>query len=127
MGFVFSSYTAGTLIGPVVGGILFDHYGYTVPFMFVSAFILMNFVIQLFCAEVVIEKSNGMIEKSNGNVSEYNQFKLLFRNSNLLIILLGIVITGMGASLVDVFLPIYLAQSFSYTPTQISLGTSFLE
>jgi hypothetical protein len=69
-------------------------------------------------------KSNAIVEITE-NGSDFDQFIFLFKNGPVCVILFGIVISGVGFSIIDVFLPIYLAWQFELSPSHIALGIKF--
>ncbi|SCZ90569.1 BZ3500_MvSof-1268-A1-R1_Chr9g10882 [Microbotryum saponariae] len=56
MGYVMVGFTVGQLIGPPVGGVLYERMGYRAPFVFALCLIFVDFVLRLF----VIEKRTAL-------------------------------------------------------------------
>ena len=61
MGYTFSSFTLGTLIAPVLGGIMFERLGFISSFILVLVLIVVDFFAQLFYIEPLRSPSNLVV------------------------------------------------------------------
>lgn len=112
LGMAMAIMSAGTLTGPVVGGVLYDTLGYRMTFILPS--VLTILLGSLFLLIRIPHRSPG--EKGN-------YAKLLKKApAALLVCALATVVGALTFGLLEPFLPVYLFQEFSATPTIIGIA-----
>lgn len=111
MGIALSGQAAGTLLGPTVGGWLYELGGYQAPFLFAAGLALFDGVLRLvLLRDIPSSKSENYL----------SPFKVM-RDRRLLIIA-GVVIIGASVpSVLEPTLPIHLQKHFNITPGYIGL------
>ena len=111
MGLAMAGNNFGFLIGPAVGGFLYDWGGYRAPF-FTAAVI----VVLVLAAIVIIIK-----EPARGDLPERANLPLLLRNQTLLVSGGVILVASIGFGFIDPLLPGYFHGKFAATPLIIGI------
>lgn len=111
MGLAMAGNNFGFLVGPAVGGFLYDWGGYRAPF-FTAAVI----VVLVLVAIVLIIK-----EPARGDLPEKTNLPMLLRNQTLLVSGGVILVASIGFGFIDPLLPGYLHGKFAATPLIIGI------
>ncbi|RKO88870.1 major facilitator superfamily domain-containing protein [Blyttiomyces helicus] len=135
MGQALSANTLGFLVGPPLGGILFDWYGFTAPFLFCSALALIDLAGRLFIRPKVTsinydapedtEERSPLISDhtrsaSPSSSSRTNMIELLC-DPQVLCTCTTIVLGATAFSGIEPTLPIYLEEVFGASPSTVGL------
>jgi predicted MFS family arabinose efflux permease len=121
LGVTFSVANAGYLLGPPIGGFLFSWFGYSAPFVFGVAVVLIDGLARYFLLPEV---------RSHAEPKDISWRDLLREPSaRLLVCSLGL--GGATYAMLDVVLPLHLNEVFSATPKTIgllfvALGSTFV-
>jgi DHA1 family solute carrier family 18 vesicular amine transporter 1/2 len=111
MGIALSGQAAGILLGPTIGGWMYQLGGYKLPFLFAAALAIIDGLLRIFLLRDLPENKSGKFLSS---------FSLL-RNRNLLLIS-GIVIIGAAVpSVLEPTLPLHLHEKFNAEPGLIGM------
>jgi MFS family permease len=110
--------SVGMLLGPVVGGLIYDHLGY-VPTFVIPAIVACTIGILFLLGKApypVIAKSNG------------TSYLKPIRNAPLVFFTCAaIIVIGAGTfGLVEPYMPVYLHDTFAATPTAIGMAFGFM-
>ncbi len=118
LGFAMSVMSVGMLIGPVVGGLIYDNLGY-VP-TFVIPAIIASTIGVLF---MIGKTSYPAIAKSEGT----SYLKPIKNAPVVFLTCAAIIVIGAGTfGLVEPYMPVYLHDTFEATPTAIGLAFGFM-
>ncbi|RCX22521.1 multidrug resistance protein [Fontibacillus phaseoli] len=111
MGLALSGQAAGILLGPTIGGWLYELGGYQLPFLFAAGLALVDGLLRIFLLRDLPEN------KTSSFLSPFG----LLRNRSLLLIT-GVVIIGAAVpSVLEPTLPIHLQQEFGAKPGMIGM------
>jgi MFS family permease len=111
MGLALSGQAAGTLLGPTIGGWLYQWGSYQLPFYFAIALAVVDAILRLVLLHDIPE------EKNEKYVSPFSFMK----NKDLLLVI-GVVIIGASVpSVLEPTLPLHLQHNFSANPGVIGL------
>jgi MFS family permease len=140
MGYVFLAMSLGLLLGPLLGGIVFEKLGYNA--VYVMAYILIAFDILLrlvaiekkaarqwlhhdteamldleFTENIEAESPNGTMVERNTNVTTKRgpSFMVLLRSKSFLASLWGTVVLAVLMTSFDAVLPLYVKETFHWT------------
>ena len=118
LGFAMSIMSVGMLLGPVIGGLIYDHLGY-VPTFVIPAIVASTIGILFLLGKApypAIEKSDG-----TSYLKPIRQAPLVFFTC------VAIVVIGAGTfGIVEPYMPVYLYDTFAATPTAIGLAFGFM-
>jgi multidrug resistance protein len=109
MGTTFSLMSAGLLLGPPLGGFLFEQFGRVIPFLVCSGLVMVDFLLRIFLVREIAHSPREMY------------YKELMGTKNFLFALL---ITVMGASLfafLEPILPLHAVRMLQATSFSIGL------
>ena len=111
LGMAMAMMSAGTLTGPVVGGVLYDLLGYQMTFIIPS--ILTLFLGSMFFLTPVPQRSPG----------EKGSYAKLLKRAPVALAVCSIatVVGALTFGILEPFMPLYLFQKFAATPTLIGL------
>lgn len=112
MGLAMAGNSFGFLIGPVVGGFLYDWGGYTAPFLTAAVMVIM-----VLAAIVLIIKEPAR----NSQQQEKTNLPVLLRNRILLVSGGVIMMASIGFGFIDPLLPVYFHEKFAATPAIIGI------
>ncbi|CAG8460616.1 11940_t:CDS:2 [Funneliformis mosseae] len=139
MGTVLSANTLGAIIGPLVGGVLFQYWGYGAPFIFCASLAFCGFLTILMIVEPLDLKSSGLDITANQPVDEnsiidedLNNMNQEFSTKspsilnfildwNIITICFSIIVVGSVLAGIEPILPIYLRGKFDADASQIGL------
>ncbi|MEK4327044.1 MFS transporter [Paenibacillus sp. FSL R7-0297] len=111
MGLALSGQAAGILLGPTIGGWMYQLGGYKLPFLFAAALAIADGMLRIFLLRDLPEKKSGAFLSSFG----------LLRNRSLLLIS-GVVIIGAAIpSVLEPTLPLHLQEKFNAEPGFIGM------
>jgi MFS family permease len=116
MGTVLMFHTIGFMLGPILGGLLYDYHNET-PFYFCTLFALFTFIGTLFIAEP-IEKNNRQDDEermslihSNNDKKKKEWFQLL-KHRQIISCIICCFVTSAALSGIEPALPIYLEEKY---------------
>jgi len=109
MGLAMVGSTAGSVIGPVAGGWLFDKGGYNLPFAITGAMVAVDACLRIF----LLPREVGSIEKSP-------DLKALLLDKSVLVAGLAVAIAAAGWGIIEPLLPTHL-EAGGTTPGQVGL------
>lgn len=115
MGFALSAIAFGTLLGAPIGGFLFDKVGYSMPFIFALALIIIDIVLLFFLLK---ESKKNLGDK--GAFIRFQDLKFI-RDKRVLYILCVIVLCEFALMALEPTLPLYLSNKFQASPLEIGL------
>eukprot|EP00088_Acartia_fossae_P018660 TRINITY_DN20780_c0_g1_i1.p1 TRINITY_DN20780_c0_g1~~TRINITY_DN20780_c0_g1_i1.p1 ORF type:complete len:434 (-),score=65.50 TRINITY_DN20780_c0_g1_i1:268-1569(-) len=108
------------ILGPSIGGIMFEYGGFILPFEFSGTLCLVVGLLIIFRLPQLLDSS---LDDHESKPSESQQFTKLLKNPGVLIALAGTIFGAVCQSFIETFLEEYLA-IFGLSVTQI--GVSFL-
>lgn len=112
MGLAMSIMSVGTLLGPVVGGIIYDNLGYAPTFLIPSSLTVLLGVLLLF---IPMHRKTCLTCKVNYTAP-------MGRAPIMFIAISAIIVAGAATfGIIEPYLPLYLFEKFSATPTAIGL------
>jgi DHA1 family multidrug resistance protein-like MFS transporter len=118
LGFAMSVMCVGMLIGPVIGGIIYEHLGYAPTFILpsvIACVIGLMFLLSDIPA-VCIVKSKGA-----------SYLKPVLKSPAIFLVCSLIIIAGAATfGLIEPYMPVYLYQTFAATPTAIGIAFGFM-
>jgi DHA1 family multidrug resistance protein-like MFS transporter len=118
LGFALSIMSVGMLLGPVVGGLIYDNLGY-VPTFVVPAVIACAIGLLFMLGRTpypAIEKSKGA-----------SYLKPVLRAPAVFFTCVAIIVIGAGTfGIVEPYMPVYLYESYAATPTAIGIAFGFM-
>jgi len=101
IGFLSSSTGAGNLLGPFIGGMLADAFGYRYVFFITSALCLISGILVLFFV-----KELNKFRSSDGNVLD--NYKFVFKNARIKYAMLLLVISAAGISMIQPIFALFI-------------------
>lgn len=111
MGLALSGQAAGILLGPSLGGWMYQLGGYKLPFLFAAVLAIADGVLRVFLLRDLPERTSGTFLSSFG----------LLRNRSLLLIC-GVVVIGSAIpSVLEPTLPLHLQEKFNAEPGFIGM------
>ncbi|HMK46437.1 MAG TPA: MFS transporter [Methanocella sp.] len=112
LGMAIAIMSAGTLIGPLAGGFIYDRLGYRMTFVLPSALALILCVLFLW------------IQSPPVSVRGRSDYRKLLKKAplHLIVCSTAIVAGALTFGLIEPFMPVYLFQKFSATPTIIGIA-----
>jgi MFS family permease len=116
MGIIFSGYTMGNFAGPLCGGYLYKHLGYTAPFLSIIVLSIIDGITRILLKEKPIETKLSS--------SFITTMSMLSSSKPLLVILLLTVGAGLVLGGIEVNLTLVLQNRYLLSPDQV--GLSFL-
>jgi DHA1 family solute carrier family 18 vesicular amine transporter 1/2 len=109
MGYALVGSTAGSILGPLVGGSLFEFGGYGLPFIFTSGLVVIDATMR-----------GLLIPPSHTRSGASPDLRLLLTDKGILIAALAVVLAALGWGIVEPILPGYLDR-LGATPGSIGL------
>ena len=109
MGLAMVGSTAGSVLGPVAGGWLFDKGGYELPFLITGIMVALDAVMRM----LFLPSDKGRVEKSP-------DLKALLTDKSILIAGLAVAVAAAGWGIIEPLLPDHLRHEGS-TPGQVGL------
>jgi MFS transporter, DHA1 family, solute carrier family 18 (vesicular amine transporter), member 1/2 len=110
MGYVMSGTSAGIIVGPSIGGWLYEAGGVALPFQFVS-------VLALFCAVGFAMIRPPVSDERREGPSTWS----VVRVPAVALCAAAVVVTGSTISMLEPVLPLYFDRELGFTPSQIGL------
>ncbi|CAG8530287.1 14570_t:CDS:2 [Acaulospora colombiana] len=132
MGTVLSANTLGFITGPLVGGVLYQYWGYTSPFVFCAALSFIGFLTVCTIVEPIYLKEwdraisirNEELSDSNENNESMNDSPSIFsliKDHNVITICVIVTTAASVFSGIEPTLPIHLREKFNANASQIGL------
>ncbi|KAI8924529.1 major facilitator superfamily domain-containing protein [Entophlyctis helioformis] len=134
MGIVLAGYTAGGLLGPPLGGILYERLGYQAPFIFSGALALLDlFGLLLLEEAAVVNESRGVTQQSKQGETDRdldssaarkaptNMLQVLIVPSIVIVNVLTI-LTGTVLASIEATLPLRLKDHYGFNVETIGLA-----
>ncbi|KAF9928404.1 hypothetical protein BGZ65_006302 [Modicella reniformis] len=142
MGKALVGYTLGLMMGPPLGGVLYEHVGYQAPFFFCFIIILVDFVCRALIVEereetmraavastAVLGEQEGLpyeveamaMRRKEEKEKESTSFWKLIKNKRLVGSIIVTACYGFVFSGVEPTVPLHLAETFDLTPECIGL------
>ncbi|RIB02726.1 major facilitator superfamily domain-containing protein [Gigaspora rosea] len=133
MGTVLSANTFGFIAGPVIGGALYQYWGYSSPFIFCSILGTIGFLAACTIVDPIkLKEWDLAISRRNGNTDDPPDYSEVDNNNPLSIwslikdweivsICMTLTIVASAFSAIEPILPIYLRQQFDANPSEIGL------
>ncbi|KAG2235773.1 hypothetical protein INT48_000999 [Thamnidium elegans] len=114
MGTVIMSHTIGFVLGPVLGGVLYDHGGTLAPFYFCSLFGLLTLIGVLWIEEPINTASKSIVldESSSLLPAKKGQMFQLIKNRRIIACVICCFVTSAALSGIEPALPIYLQEKY---------------
>ncbi|CAG8771670.1 23848_t:CDS:2, partial [Dentiscutata erythropus] len=133
MGTVLSANTLGFISGPVIGGVLYQYWGYSSPFIFCSILALFGFLTACTIVDPIkLKEWDLAISRRDGNLDDppaycevepdsTNPLSIwnLVKDWEIVSICLTLTIVASVFSAIEPTLPIYLRQEFDANPSEI--------
>lgn len=139
MGTVIMSHTVGFVLGPVLGGMLYDYGGIAAPFYLCSLFALFALLVTLWIAEPIKKTSERPTTETTGLVSKTKQHHHhhekdknskqllgLLRNPRIISCTVCCFVTSATLSGIEPALPIYLQEKYHVSISTVG-GTYIIE
>ncbi len=118
LGYAMSVMCVGMLLGPVVGGIIYEHLGYAPTFILPS--VIACIIGLLF---LLSDIPAACIVKSKGA----GYLKPILKSPGIFLVCSLITIAGAATfGLIEPYMPVYLYQTFAATPTAIGIAFGFM-
>ncbi len=114
LGLAMSAMSAGTLLGPVIGGILYDSLGYAPTFILPAAL--------AFGVGILFVAAGEPPRSTASRPLKDRLAPFLNKRRTFLAISLAVVAGAMAYGLLEPYMPVYMYQAFSATPTLIGLS-----
>lgn len=114
MGTVIMSHTIGFVLGPVLGGILYDYGGTLAPFYFCSLFGILTLLGTIWIAEPTrntIDESILLLPSKKREKWNTELFHLL-KNRRIISCIISCIVTSAALSGIEPALPIYLSDKY---------------
>eukprot|EP00834_Sanchytrium_tribonematis_P000311 NODE_6_length_70510_cov_1.054395.p16 type:complete len:444 gc:universal NODE_6_length_70510_cov_1.054395:26670-25339(-) len=123
MGFVFSFNSMGFLLGPVIGGYLYEHHGFQIPFYLLAVLCIIGIIYRLFVDEKPLTdlKLEWIAEQSNSDCSGSSSIWTLLSDRRILLGLTIVIITEGILAGIEPVLPLFLHEYLGSTPTQVGI------
>jgi MFS family permease len=118
MGFIFSAYTVGNFLGPIVGGPLYQYLGYVAPFAMIAILGVMDGF-----ARIVLQEPPKQISQVQP-LSVIHSLKFLFKNVPLMWIFALTATSGLFIGSLEVAITLFLEKRYLFQPDQV--GYAFL-
>jgi MFS family permease len=118
MGFIFSAYSAGNFIGPIVGGPLYQYLGYIAPFVVIAILGLVDGVARMLLMEP------KRMNQNKTSVSILGSLRYMFQSIPLVLILTLTASAGVLIGSLEVCITLFLEKRYGFTPEQV--GYAFL-
>jgi MFS transporter, DHA1 family, solute carrier family 18 (vesicular amine transporter), member 1/2 len=109
MGYALMGSTAGSVLGPVIGGSLYEVGGYTLPFAVTGALVAVD---ALLCV-VLLPREEGVPQASP-------DLRLMLLDKSVLVAAAAVALAAIGWGIIEPLLPVQLSRS-GVTPTVIGL------
>ena len=123
-GYVLTAMAAGSIAGPVIGGVLSDAAGYESPFIFIAALCLAGGIASLFLRERRLPRP-GRPKRKRGEPAPPGALRVMLApilgNRLIMLACLVTMITTVGFGLLEPMLPIRLSRTFDMSRTGIGL------
>ncbi len=103
LGVVQSASTSGNIVGPLIGGILSNMFGYRIQFFIVGGII---FILSFFVTFFVVEKEES--KSSKENYSSLDNWKFLLRHKELRLLGLLITLSAFGIAVIRPLFVLYV-------------------
>lgn len=110
MGLSMVGMTAGSLIGPLAGGLLYDVGGYFAPFWLAGGIVLVDFFLRF-----------TLLPWDRGHIQLSNPLPILLRDRSVLVAAVVIALIAGGWGVIEPHLPGHLAKNFHVSPTMVGL------
>lgn len=110
MGLSMVGMTAGSLIGPLVGGALYDVAGYYAPFWLAVGIVFVDFALRF-----------TLLPWDCARARVSNPLPILLRDRSVLVAALVIALIAAGWGVIEPHLPAHLAKEFQVSPTMVGL------
>ncbi|CAG8498348.1 9129_t:CDS:2 [Paraglomus occultum] len=131
MGTVLSANTIGAITGPIIGGALYQYWGYASPFVFCAILAFFDFLSILMIVEPHELQEDNLLDDTRmnteengtpvGNLAINNDLSLwsLVRNWDVSTVCVAVLMIASVFSGIEPILPIYLKERFNSDPTTI--------
>ncbi|KAI9281845.1 major facilitator superfamily domain-containing protein [Sporodiniella umbellata] len=134
MGTVLTAHTVGFAIGPAVGGFLYEYGGFSAPFLFCSAFAIVNFFAIVWLAEPKhdhIEDTSDHVSRAQENAGENTPLMAnrnspvnivgLLKNWRIMSCVLCVTVSASVFSGIEPVLPIHLQNEYGASASTIGM------
>ena len=127
MGLAMSGFLLGELAGPPIGGVLYQHFGYSAPFLFCIALIALDLAGRLLVIEKTPSAESSLSittvtdAKSGPQAKSPNTIIDLLRMPSIQIIGILMIVTGIASTSLEIVLPLHLNAQFGYNSEQVGL------
>ncbi|RIA99672.1 major facilitator superfamily domain-containing protein [Glomus cerebriforme] len=132
MGTVLSANTLGAIIGPLIGGIFYQYWGYVAPFGFCAVLALCGFLVISLIVEPLDLPSTQIVDENsiiNDDLDDVNQefsaqspsIWSLISDWNIINVCFAIIVVASVLAGLEPILPIYLRNEFDADASQIGL------
>ncbi|KAK9763761.1 hypothetical protein K7432_009281 [Basidiobolus ranarum] len=127
MGVVLSWNGVGFLVGPAIGGILFEYWGFAAPFIFCAALAFIDLLAQLYVIPATPIDHDDEFVDTTGDVESQSSIRTkpsiwtLIRERPIIICSLATFLIASNYSSIEPTLGVYLEEEFHYNPSTIGV------
>ncbi|KAI8378400.1 major facilitator superfamily domain-containing protein [Blakeslea trispora] len=121
---VIIAHTVGFVLGPVIGGILYEAGGIRVPFYFCCLFGIITLLVTLWIAEPDKGQPEEQIPLVSSRNKNNNEMLRLLKNRRIMACIVCCFITSVVLAGIEPALPIYLLKK--YNASTVTIGTIFI-
>eukprot|EP01112_Ceratiomyxa_fruticulosa_P011318 TRINITY_DN3062_c0_g1_i3.p1 TRINITY_DN3062_c0_g1~~TRINITY_DN3062_c0_g1_i3.p1 ORF type:complete len:443 (+),score=60.97 TRINITY_DN3062_c0_g1_i3:144-1472(+) len=121
MGIAMGLTSVGYLIGPPIGGPLYEHTGFRIPFYLCAGLALLDFILRFTLIndhDIAIIAAEKKLNQTEGEQS--SMIKLL-KSRVVLMTIISVILSGCVLSALEPLLPLYLEATFNMSPTGVGL------
>lgn len=123
MGTVIIAHTVGFVLGPVIGGILYEAGGIRVPFYFCCLFGIITLLVTLWIAEPDKGQPEEQIPLVSSRNKNNNEMLRLLKNRRIMACIVCCFITSVVLAGIEPALPIYLLKK--YNASTVTIGSMY--
>eukprot|EP00835_Amoeboradix_gromovi_P002685 NODE_157_length_16664_cov_0.301781.p3 type:complete len:463 gc:universal NODE_157_length_16664_cov_0.301781:2063-3451(+) len=123
MGLVFSFNSVGFLFGPILGGVLYDYYGFQMPFYVLSVLCILGIISRLIVDESILTqiKIDWLNEQTERDSQESSSLWSVVSDKRVLLGLTIVIITESILAGIEPVLPLFLHDNLGLAPSHIGL------
>ena len=110
MGLSMVGMTVGGLLGPLAGGLLYDHFGYVAPFALAGGVVLVDLTLRM-----------TLLPWDQGHQQVANPLMRLLRDRSVIVSAVVVMLIAGGWGVIEPYLPIHLAKQFGTSSSAVGM------
>ena len=124
MGLVFSFNSLGFLIGPVIGGIIYEHYGFEMPFYLLAILCIFGIVFRIIVDEkpltdLKLDWLNDQNDETSQESASGSSLWSVVSDKRIMLGLFIVIVTESILAGIEPVIPLYLQDELNATPSQV--------